>query len=81
MSILLVAAASLSLSELCYNADKDDHSRPWLAEASLYYAELKQISEAEKDGCFPIGTEAEQKEAEHLVALDSTFGTLTIGKN
>jgi hypothetical protein len=76
MSLLI--AATMSLGQFCYDADKDIHAAEFMRAASFYETVLIKAMESEQSQCWAISTEKEHQEAKKLVSMDSTGETLTL---
>ena len=76
MCILL--ATTVSLGQLCYNADNDINSAEFMRAASHYQQVLTKAMEHKKSQCWAIGSEKQQQEATLLVSMDATENTLTL---
>jgi len=76
MSILI--AATVSLGQFCYDANKDIYAGEFMKAASIYEAVLDSSIKKKQSHCWDISNEKEYSEAKQLVILDSTGETLTI---
>ena len=76
MSILL--AATVSLGQLCYNAEKDINSAEFMSEASHYQQVLTKAISNKKSTCWRISSQNELAEAQRLVSMDATSEVLIL---
>lgn len=76
MSILL--ATTVSLGQLCYNAEHDINSAEFMRAASHYQQVLTKAMEQKKSQCWIISNEKQRQEATLLVSMDATEGTLAL---
>jgi len=76
MSLLL--AATVSLGQLCYNADKDINSSEFMRGAQHFQQALSKAMKAKNSTCWGIESKAQHDEAKRLVLMDSSGETLAL---
>ena len=76
MSVLL--AATISLGQLCYNADQDINADDFIKGASIYHESLVQAVQNKESICLPITSKAQLEEAQKLESMDASGKTLIL---
>lgn len=76
MSVLL--AATISLGQLCYDADNDINANDFIRGANHFHQQLVEASDNKKSACWNIATQSQLDEAQQLVLMDSTGETLVV---